>query len=79
MYMTPARLALFSYLLSGLIREVWGWLNVRVCLRGSQESRNHLQNVRIALRSVIESRGIDENDPSPVESKQIRTLDLGRT
>lgn len=48
-------------------------------LRGSQESRDHLQHVSIALRSIVEPRGIDEYDPSSIESELVRELDLGGT
>ena len=44
-----------------------------------QESSNHPQNLRIALWRATQSWGIDENDPSPIESEFIRELDLGRT
>ena len=48
-------------------------------LRVGQEKPDHLQDLRIALRSVIESWGVDENDLSPVEDELVRDLDIGRT
>ena len=50
-----------------------------VRLRGGQESPNHLQNIRIAPRSMIESRCIDESHHLSVESELICELNLGRT
>jgi hypothetical protein len=47
-------------------------------LRGGQESRNHLQNIGITPRGVIEPRGVDENNTSSIESEKIRALDLSR-
>ena len=52
--------------------------NADVRLRRGQESCDKLQNVRIALRGVVEPRGIDENDLSSVKSEHVRELDLGR-
>ena len=53
-------------------------MNADVDLRGGQESRNQLKNLRITLCGVIESRGVHENDSPPIESELIRELDLGR-
>ena len=50
-----------------------------VCLRSGQKSRNHLQDFRVAHRSVIESGGVDENHFSSVESEVIGELDHVRT
>ena len=46
--------------------------------RGGQESCNNLQDLRVALRSVIESRDIDQGYRLIIESERIRELDLGR-
>ena len=54
-------------------------MKVDVRLRGGQEKRDHLQNLGIALRGVIESRGIDEDHRSPLEGEFVGNLDLGST
>lgn len=77
--MTPASLDPFSYLLRGPSLEGWKSVEVDVYLRGGQESCDHLENIRVAFRSVIEPRGIDENHPSSIKDEFIRELDLGRT
>ena len=51
--------------------------NADACLLGCEEKRDHLQNLRITLRSVIESRGVDESHSSSVENEFIRELNLG--
>ena len=48
-----------------------------VRLRGSQESCNDLENLRIALCSVAESWGVDEGYLFPIEIESIREFDLG--
>ena len=53
--------------------------NADVHLRSGQESGNHFQNVRIALRGVVETRGIDESYTPSVESELVCELDLGST
>ena len=53
-------------------------MNADVDLRGGQETRNQLKNIRIALCGVVESRGVDENDPPPAESELIGDCDLVR-
>ena len=52
--------------------------NNDVHLRGDQESCNNLQDLRVAFRSVIESRDIDQGYRLIVESEGSRELDLGR-
>ena len=52
--------------------------NADMDLRGGQESRDQLQNLGVALCSVVEPRGVDENYSLPIESELIRELDLGR-
>ena len=47
--------------------------------RGGQESCDEFQNIGIALCGVVESRGIDQNDPPPVEGEHVRECDLSRT
>lgn len=53
-------------------------MNADVHLR-SQESSNHPQNLRIALWGATQSRSIDKNDPSPIESELVCELNLDRT
>ena len=48
-------------------------------LRSGQESSDHLQNIRIALRGVVKSRGIDESYTPSVKSELVCELDLGCT
>ena len=47
--------------------------------RSGQKSRDELQDIRITLCGVVESGGVDENDPSFIESERVPKLDLGRT
>ena len=54
-------------------------MNDDVHLHGSQESGDYLQNIRIALRGVIKSRGIDESYTTSVKSELVSELDLGCT
>ena len=53
--------------------------NAGVCLRVGQEICDQPQNFCIALRSIIESRGIDESNRSPVQIELFRELDSGCT
>ena len=48
-------------------------------LRVGQEERDQLQDLSIALCSVIKSWGVDERHGSPVESELVGELDLCRT
>ena len=52
--------------------------NSDVRLRGSKESRNNLQDLRVALYGVVKSRDIDEGHHPPVESELLGDFDLGR-
>ena len=40
---------------------------------------DHLQNICVSRRTVIESRGVDEDHCSSIERELIGELDLGRT
>ena len=73
--MTPASLDPSSYLFTSLVGQID---EGDARLRGGQEECDHLQDLGIALRSVIESGGIDEGHHSPVESELFGDLDLGR-
>ena len=53
-------------------------MKIDVHLRLSQEKCDHLQNIGIALRSVVELRGVDGDYRPSVKSGLARELDLGR-
>ena len=53
--------------------------NTDVRLRVGQEICDQPQNFGIGLRSIIESRGVDEGNRSPAQSELARELDLGCT
>jgi len=56
-----------------------GWArNTRLSLRCGQEGSDIPQDVRIALRSIVESWCIDEGHTPPIELEFVRELDLGR-
>ena len=62
-----------------LSREDRDVSNADVRLRVGQEICDQLQNFGIALRSIIESRGIDESYRPSIESELLRDPDLGGT
>ena len=49
-------------------------MNDDMDLRSGQESGDHLQNIRIAPCSVIESRGIDESYSASIKGELVREL-----
>ena len=52
--------------------------NDDVHLHGGRVSCNNLQDLRVAVRSVIESRDIDKGYRLIIENERRRELDLGR-
>ena len=75
----PSKLRTFLISVNRVISGGLKVMTVDTRLRGGQESGNHLQNIRIAFRSVIEPRGVNEDHPSSIEREFIRELHLGRT
>jgi hypothetical protein len=55
----------------------WTWMP-RLCLRCGQKGCDRPQDIRIALRGIVESRCIDEHHPSSVEGEFISELNLSR-
>jgi hypothetical protein len=66
-------------LISGIRYSERGWKWIpRLHLHCGQEVCDHLQDICVALRGVVESRRIDESHLPLVECKFIRELNLGR-
>jgi hypothetical protein len=44
------------------------------CLRCCKEDRDHIQNIYIAPRGIVESRCVDKNNATPVQNERIPRL-----
>ena len=75
----PGKLRPFLIPIGGFSPEVRQTTNAEACLHGGQEKCYRLQNLRVALCSVIESWGVDEGHRSPIENELIREFDIGST
>ena len=73
----PGKRSPFLISVGGFNPEDWVTANGDVHLRSGHEKCDHLQNICIAFRSFIESRGVNEGHWSSVENELVHHLDLG--
>ena len=54
-------------------RFLWG-IEFGIDLRDFEEGRNHIENVRVAERGIVESRSVDQNDTTTIQIESVRRL-----